>query len=306
MKRKVVQQGPATLMVSLPSKWVKANNVKKGDEVDLVEEGNKLSLYYDKYNTKKKIELSFKKIQGKRHLTRTLFNLYRKGISEISIKYEDTSMLKSIQKTLPLLMGFEITEQNKGIVVLKSIFKTDEGQFDKSFRRLFLLTKSIANESYDAIKNKRYGELKNIASLEYAQNKFYMYCCRVVNMQKNLFETPTVMFLLLQRLEDLADDYKYICRYMDEIKEKNITVSKSTMNLYKEVNKMVDDLYNFYYTFDLVLGERIANNKTKWNNKGLELIEKVPKQEIRIIHILCNIAFKIYESGSPIYGLNLK
>ena len=33
MQRKVIQQGPSTLMVSLPSKWVKENNIKKGEEL---------------------------------------------------------------------------------------------------------------------------------------------------------------------------------------------------------------------------------------------------------------------------------
>ena len=35
MQRKVNQIGPSTLMVSLPSKWVKRYNVKKGDSLEL-------------------------------------------------------------------------------------------------------------------------------------------------------------------------------------------------------------------------------------------------------------------------------
>jgi len=42
MKRKVSQIGPATLMVSLPSKWAKQFGVKKGSELEIEEKGNKL------------------------------------------------------------------------------------------------------------------------------------------------------------------------------------------------------------------------------------------------------------------------
>ena len=35
MKRKVVQQGPSTLMVSLPAKWAKRLGIKKGDEINI-------------------------------------------------------------------------------------------------------------------------------------------------------------------------------------------------------------------------------------------------------------------------------
>ena len=47
MKRKVAQIGPATLMVSLPSKWVKRNKVKKGQEVDVIEDNTKLTVSVD-------------------------------------------------------------------------------------------------------------------------------------------------------------------------------------------------------------------------------------------------------------------
>ena len=42
MKRKVIKQGPATLMISLPSKWAKNIGLKQGDEVELIEKGNGL------------------------------------------------------------------------------------------------------------------------------------------------------------------------------------------------------------------------------------------------------------------------
>ena len=47
MKRKLVKQGAATLMVSIPSKWAKANNLDKGDEVELDEFRNRLVLSVD-------------------------------------------------------------------------------------------------------------------------------------------------------------------------------------------------------------------------------------------------------------------
>ena len=43
-KRKVSLIGPSTLMVSLPSKWVKEFGVKKGDEINITENGPNLLL----------------------------------------------------------------------------------------------------------------------------------------------------------------------------------------------------------------------------------------------------------------------
>ena len=44
MKRKVVQVGPTTLMVSLPQKWAQHCGIRKGHEIDVIEEGNTLIL----------------------------------------------------------------------------------------------------------------------------------------------------------------------------------------------------------------------------------------------------------------------
>ena len=35
MKRKVVQHGPSSLIVSLPNEWIKKNKIKKGDNLDV-------------------------------------------------------------------------------------------------------------------------------------------------------------------------------------------------------------------------------------------------------------------------------
>ena len=42
MKRKVIQIAESTQLVSLPRKWALKYGVKKGDEVDVLEEGNKI------------------------------------------------------------------------------------------------------------------------------------------------------------------------------------------------------------------------------------------------------------------------
>ena len=60
MQRKVIQQGPSTLMVSLPSKWVKENNIKKGEELTVDWTNNQLTICPGSSSIEKKITLVFK------------------------------------------------------------------------------------------------------------------------------------------------------------------------------------------------------------------------------------------------------
>jgi len=48
MRRKLVKQGAATMMVSLPSKWVKDQKLKKGDEVEVSEAEGRLQITTEK------------------------------------------------------------------------------------------------------------------------------------------------------------------------------------------------------------------------------------------------------------------
>ena len=52
MKRKLVRQGSSTLMISLPSKWVKSNNLDKGSEIDIDEKENVLEISVERKEKK--------------------------------------------------------------------------------------------------------------------------------------------------------------------------------------------------------------------------------------------------------------
>ena len=301
MKRKVNQVGTGTLTVSLPNKWAEKHGIKKGDEIEVEEEESNLVISVN--NTKKldKVEVYVKK--PKRLVSRTINNLYRKGVSEIKIRFDEQIIIKDIQKMLPLLMGFEITEQGKDFLIIKNIMQINHEEYDQTFRRLFLITLNLSDESYEAIKKGEFEELEGISELESIQNKYYMFCCRVINTSNGMFKMPTLNYLLVQRLEDIADDYKYICRYI--LENEKIKITKETLEYYNEINKVLRNLYDLYYDFNIEQGKAIIEHKKNLIEKGLELIEKVPKKEIRIIHCLNNALVKIYEASSPIYGMNL-
>ena len=57
MKRKVIQIAGSTQLVSLPRKWAKEHNVRKGDEVDVQENGNTVIVTVGNLNMVEKAEI---------------------------------------------------------------------------------------------------------------------------------------------------------------------------------------------------------------------------------------------------------
>ncbi len=123
MQRKLVKQGAATLMVSLPAKWAQKNNLDKGDVVDLIEKNNSLIITSETIETKKSVELNITKF-NESSIRASLATLYRLGYDKFKINFSDKKALEIIEDVLDRnLVGFEIIRK--------------EQHFKKSFRHSF-------------------------------------------------------------------------------------------------------------------------------------------------------------------------
>ena len=49
MRRKLIKQGIDTYTLSLPVKWIRKNNLKASEEVDIGEEGSNLMVTFSKF-----------------------------------------------------------------------------------------------------------------------------------------------------------------------------------------------------------------------------------------------------------------
>ena len=103
MKRKLVKQGQATLMVSLPQSFVKRFNLKKGDEVDLTETENKVIVAGKGKHEIKKISLDLTKA-NERVITWAISASHKKGYDEITLHYKDEKVIKLVEKLVKNLM----------------------------------------------------------------------------------------------------------------------------------------------------------------------------------------------------------
>ena len=85
MKRKVVQHGASTLIISLPNKWAKTNNVKKGTELEVEERGSELVIGADTEAESEKFDIN---ITGRYKIAhRAISALYKAGYDQLNITF---------------------------------------------------------------------------------------------------------------------------------------------------------------------------------------------------------------------------
>ena len=137
IKRSVIQIANSTQLISLPRKWAQKYDIKKGDELEVEEQGNKIVVGTEKDFKIEKVELDISDLEPM--ILRCIVALYRRGVDEIRVTFNKPELIESIQKVIGKeAVGYEIIEQGNNYCVIKHVSGELE-DFEPILRRTFLL-----------------------------------------------------------------------------------------------------------------------------------------------------------------------
>ena len=285
MKRKVIQIGEFTKVISLPSGWSNRHNLRKGDEIEVEEKGNKIVISNNKDLEPRSAEKNMDNLSrfGKSFIT----SAYRVGFNDIKINYSDPSYASIIQEVLSRqISGFEIIKQSDSSITMKEMSKAEQDAFDIGFRRLWMLLIDFAEDSFSSISQKRPIDYKSIQIKDMNINKFANYCIRIL-VQKGHFNDnrDMALFHLIKELEEIGD---YIKRVMEIYNSKKFKYNKELFDTTLESLKKFHDA--FYEYKDIKIEElfnntkqieKIINTSSASVNKDISMILYSLNQEIR-------------------------
>jgi len=301
MRRKINRVGQSTLTVSIPSKWAKLHNLKKGSEINLEEYDNSLVISKGEVKPLEK-ETEIELEHGGRYTRRAMVNFYRLGYDSIKVRYSNKEVIETINKTMHDYMGFEIVEQSRGFCHIKEVGKVSKEDFQQMFTRYLRITSTIFSEGMAAISEKRYSDLKEYLDMESLQNRFYLVCLRIISkFGKEVTKSPESMTLLIRNLEDLADIAKYTYREII----KNEGCSREVESFIKETFKLMEIIYSLCFKFDENKANLIMQQKEKLLVKANDLLRKADRKELLIVHYTIDILIHFFYAESPIFGIYL-
>ncbi|MBW2965188.1 AbrB/MazE/SpoVT family DNA-binding domain-containing protein, partial [Candidatus Woesearchaeota archaeon] len=137
MKRKIIQIAGSTHLVSLPKNWIKQMGLKKGEELDVLEQGNKVIVSTDSSTAPTKLVISPERF-GKFH-PNYLSAAYHAGFEDVEIQYNDEKTAEKIRERITNCIGYEIVNQGENFCRIKSISHVSTSEFDQILRKVFLL-----------------------------------------------------------------------------------------------------------------------------------------------------------------------
>ncbi len=250
MQRKVIQIADSTQLVSLPRKWCKKYNIKKGDEVTLTEKNNCLEV-----STKKGIDIEKGFVDvtcANLILPRIIHVLYKKGYDEIEVRYNSPDQLKTIQQMFSTdVVGYEIVSQTKTTVIIKSVAGASESEFDTMLRRTFLVLESFSDGVYHMMKEKEYAAVDTLRVLESTNNRTTGFCRRILNKYGSKdYEYVTFIYCMVEDLEKVADEYKYLCDYVKDHPQALEKMNPEVLQLFADMHEFICGVHKLFYKYE--------------------------------------------------------
>ncbi len=300
MRRKLIQHGLSSLTVSLPRKWVKENNLKKGDEIELDEFKGKLAITTKKHYEHKKIDLNVSNAQPM--IRKIIGSAFKSGYDEVHIAFDSFEELKSIQNLMrEQFSGFEIINQTKNSITIKNISQTCFEEFDNVLRRFFFVLSNIASEVAEAINKDDFDWLKNITLMKIESDKCADYCRRAINLGLETESRRTApLYTIIEQSEKVVDRYRDLCEYVSANK---IKVDNKIKSFIKDLSGFQKSFYDLFYTFELSKIVDFGKNKETMQKRLDQISISCSKKEIKIINLLDRILNLIFDLNGPLMAV---
>jgi phosphate uptake regulator len=300
MKRKVIKLGKNSLLVSLPSAWVKQHGISKGNEVVLEEKDGKLTVGSASAPSGSKTSIDITNLTP--IVKRALGALYKKGYDEFTVHFADHEELELAHEVIrEEFVGFEVVQHGKNHLVVREISQPHADQFDTVLRRQFLVIKDFAGEAASALADKDTAWLKRLVLRDKDVNKLADFCRRLINKHQS-GQNGNALYFIVEQLEKISDRYRDISKHAAE---QGIAPSKQLLSAYQKVNAYLDEFYHCFYQFSLpAMSTFVAKHKEL--NAFLEKTrERTGPAEQRALFWLEDVADKLYDMNGPLMALRL-
>lgn len=302
IRRKVVLHGQSTLTISLPSRWVKRNNIHKGEEIEVKEYENLLKVIHREESSEiKRIKTDFGNM-SEEMVNSILVVLYKSGYDEIEITFTNPGIIDTIKKRIQTtLIGYEIIEQKPNMCLIESVAHDEEREFKKMLRRIFIVSIEMARSSLDFVKYKKI-KVADVLALEQINNRFTTFCHRLINKKAYKDEKTSWMYNIVWLLESICDDYRDMILFFEQ--NNNIKMSKEVLVLFEKVNNLFENYYNLFYIYSIEGMEKIRKEHKKLKKEIEEILKFKTKKEVILGMYLFSVTQRIYDCFGSTTGLH--
>ncbi len=293
--RKLIKFGNSSHIISLPTSWIKKHKLKKGDLIYFEENGNgELVLNSEikkepNFSSEITINILNKELPT---IQREIMNAYVNNYDIINIMGDVKRCRKEIEDTLTNLLAIEVMEQTSNKIVAKNFLSLSEVSIIDNIRRIDLTIRSMIGDLKESLQND-IDNYDGLVRLDNNINKIRFLLYRAINkcMKSNDFGIyPHIKSfnellnyrLIINNLEDVADELKRISRFLRNSKLKK-NEKNDIKKVYLEVEQSYLNVMKAYFTNNKNLAHEVASNKDKIIETCRDLFKKYASKNVVVI-----------------------
>ena len=303
-KRKIVKQGASTLMISLPIKWTKPHNLKKGDEITLQPINHNLLVSCgEKEVTKKATTIHLPNLLES--AIRTLIaNTYKKGYDHITVHFKTAQQFELLKNVIQTqILGFDITTKSKDKCIVENITEPLPEQFDIFLRKIFFNITTLFETTIQRLSSPKTNT--NDSDYEDTENliqKYDNFCRRVITKEKFENNNTEYRWNFLSHIINAQREI-YL---LNKLISTSTKVSQQTIAFLKEAQDFSTQIQQIYLKKDVNnIGTIHIIEKKLLYTKGYHLLDEKRKEEDMIIYHIMSAIRQLYHTNNPLLGLLL-
>lgn len=205
MERKLIQLSPSTAVVSLPSRWIRANKLRRGTSLMVEEHENRIIISATRKQGEQEITLDISTLTG-RLMWGLIDAAYIAGYDNIILLTRDHEQTSFMTKVVRYFPGMIIFEERRNMVHFNDLAEGTRGDLDKIVDRVFAMNIALLEDCIDAVSTKDLSTLREMKKRDYSINSYISYCLRQLNkFGYTTFSKTSIMHSYLKVLEMLAD-----------------------------------------------------------------------------------------------------
>jgi len=298
MKRKVIQIADSTQLISLPRKWAVKYGIKKGDELDIIEEGDKLTIKTESEQESESKLIDLRQLKDFRN--RTIIAAYLHGYDELEVSYDTDEWSRKLQELVSELPGYDIIRQGMNSCTIKEVSKPSPKEFENMANRLFLSLHESGEYLIEAASNNYSDAIESIKFRDYRLHKNINFCKRIINKRKDGKIESTILYSTITLLEHYGDAIKDLAIALVGYKGK---VSKEVLESLREINDIFKGVYKLYQVRSIAIVKENANklkSAIAKINSLYEVQKKIDQNIYYRLKLFYELTGKIQESLLPI------
>jgi phosphate uptake regulator len=283
-------------MISLPSKWIQANKLDKGDEIELEEKNNILTVSLNPTAKTKETEITLHSTTESAMRT-ILTNVYREGYDKVKVNLPNKEALKTVEKLVSMqLLGFEVIKKTEKTCFIENITEPSKDQFENIFSKMILNIEELFDLSKSALEG---GKYEGFIQTEEKIKQFDNFCRRIIS--KESVEREDLQLAFHQELVHAQRNLYYLLLFMSKNKTK---AGKPELEMLEECKKMFNMLKETYYTRNMETIEKLHDIQAAIYKKGYALLLKPSTNSVVLYHLL-NATRGFYLASSPLIAFAL-